>query len=976
MRHLSSTFWSGTALALALVASPAAAQTQPAPDPIPVPVAEDDPAAQAAAEAAAEDAGTPGAGGEEIVVTGIRRSLEAARNIKRNSDQIVDAIVAEDIGKLPDIAVSETAARIPGLQVTRRAGEADSVLVRGLPDFATTYNGREIFTAQTRVVALQDFPSSNIAAIEVFKSSTADLVEAGLAGLVNVRSRKPFDFKGFEFAGSVWALRSKQAGKINPNANLLLTNRWDVGDGGQFGALLNVSYTELDYLDSEISNTDFIAPGPQGSRFPDIQRIFYNSGNRVRPSVNGALQYRPSSGLEFYAEGLWQGFRNEVSSRLWTQPLFGGQASNLDFREGTNLLSSGTITNPRRADGFQGGTFNKTDTYQFAVGTIYDAGPLRLSADLARTKSKFTGSTSSVDFRVREGYTVNFDNETPEFDLVGFERENPANYFFQGYYEEEQVSKGDDWQFRADADYESGIDFLPKVETGFRYSTRDAHREFGNRFAQFDNQSVPISSVPVNYELFRSGFRGTDVQSGFNNWLAPTYNSIRKNRDELRQFVIGLPRGNFGFVNDVCCTANFSTDDVAPNPTQTFDATEKTTAGYVQAHYRFGDVVDGVIGLRAVRTKTGVEGTSRIDTGTGISFQPVSGNNSYTDWLPNASARIHLTEQVQLRLSATQTRTRPTFEQLNPSFGLGAPRVGCNPAGDPFACARNGGGGNPNLSPFDSNNYDASLEYYFSRTGFVSAAVFRRDLKGFIQNDQDRVIDPALGPIIINRPFNTRKGRITGAEAQFTTFFDFDFLPDWARGFGTQANVTYLDTEVVDPDDRIGERRIYGVSKWTFNLAGIYENGPLSARLSYNKRSKTLETIQIRDNNDPTRFGGDLYRETAKPAGRLDFSSSYKFNDNFSAFFDWTNILKKPFRQDFSSARNGAERSEYVRFLRFEETILSGGLRFRFGSDRPRLIEGAPYIAPPPPPPMIEPAPVIEQPAPPPPLPEPTPERG
>ena len=937
MRKLTFTLWTGTALAMALMAAPAAAQTKPATPPDPTVEAQTNPADPDAGSPQTDDAVQTAAGADQatsdadtIVVTGIRRSLESAKNIKRNSDQIVDAIVAEDIGKLPDIAVSETAARIPGLQVTRRAGEADSVLVRGLPDFATTYNGREIFTAQTRVVALQDFPSANIAAIEVFKSSTADLVEAGLAGLINVRSRRPFDFKGFEFAGSVWALHSKQAGKWNPNANLLLTNRWDVG-GGEFGALLNVSYTELDYLDSEISNTDFIAPGPNGSRFPDFQRIFYNAGNRVRPSVNAALQYRPSADFEIYAEGLWQGFRNEISSRLWAQPLFGGSGSNLEFRDGTNLLSSGTITNPRRADGFQGGTFNKTDTYQFAIGGKYDAGPLRVTADLARTKSKFTGSTSSVDYRVVGGYTVNFDNETPEFDLEGFDESNPANYRFQGYYEEEQVSKGDDWQFRIDGDYESGLAFLPEIEAGFRFSDRDAHRQFGNRFAQFDNRDIPITSVPLNYELFRSGFRGTDVQNGFTNWLAPTYSSIRKNRDELRTFVIGLPSGNFGFVNDNCCTAAFTADDVEPNPTQTFDANEKTTAGYVQAHYAFGDIVDGVVGLRAVRTNTSVDGTSRIETSPGrFSFVPVDGSNSYTDWLPNVSARFHLTEQVQLRLSATQTRTRPTFEQLNPSFNLGAPRTGCNPAGDPFACARRGGGGNPDLKPFDSNNYDASLEYYFSRTGFIAAALFRRDLKGFIQNDQDRVTDPTLGPIIINKPFNTRSGRIDGAEVQFTTFFDFAFLPSWAQSFGTQANVTYLDTEVTDPDPLIGDRRIYGVSKWTFNLAGIYERGPISARLSYNKRGKTLETIQIRDNNNPARFFGDRYVETSKPAGRLDFSSSYNFNDDFTVFFDWTNILKKPFRQDFSSARNGAERAEYIRFLRYEETILSGGIRFRF----------------------------------------------
>ncbi|MEO7826418.1 MAG: TonB-dependent receptor plug domain-containing protein, partial [Allosphingosinicella sp.] len=132
---------SSSAAMIALAATSAAAQDVPATT---------DPAAEAQ-EAPADSTDTAEeATGEEIVVTGIRRSLQSAQNIKRNSDQIVDTIVAEDIGKLPDLAVSETAARIPGVQVTRRAGEADTVLVRGLPDFSTTYNGREIFTAETR----------------------------------------------------------------------------------------------------------------------------------------------------------------------------------------------------------------------------------------------------------------------------------------------------------------------------------------------------------------------------------------------------------------------------------------------------------------------------------------------------------------------------------------------------------------------------------------------------------------------------------------------------------------------------------------------------------------------------------------------------------------------------------------------------------------------------------------------------------
>src|SRR3954471_12987300 len=205
---------SASLAALAVSTSPAWAQDAPA-----------QPAGGAAAGTPAADA----AGDDTIVVTGLRASLRSAQNLKRNADQVIDAIVAQDIGKLPDIAVSDTAARIPGIQVLRERGEAGTVLLRGLNEtfYTTTYNGREIFTAETRSVALQDFPAGGVSAIEAFKSSTADLVEPGLSGLINVRSRRPFDFQGFQVAGSLWGNYPKQSEDFSPNAQLLISDRWD-----------------------------------------------------------------------------------------------------------------------------------------------------------------------------------------------------------------------------------------------------------------------------------------------------------------------------------------------------------------------------------------------------------------------------------------------------------------------------------------------------------------------------------------------------------------------------------------------------------------------------------------------------------------------------------------------------------------------------------------------------------------------------
>jgi iron complex outermembrane recepter protein len=973
MQRTSLGLWSTTAFAAALISTPAFAQDQtpPLPPPPPNPAA----TAQTSPGQPAQSADAP-VDQSAIVVTGLRRSLQSARNIKKNSVQQVDAIVAEDIGKLPDIAVSDTAARIPGVQVDRGGGEANNVYVRGFDrDFyETTYNGREIFTAETRTVALQDFPAANIAALEVFKTSTADLIEPGIAGLVNVRGRRPFDFAGLQVSGTVYALHTREARKWTPNGNLLLSDRWHAGDG-EMGALINFSYTDLHYLDSEISDTDFIAdptvpPSGQHIRLPDIQRLTYGTADRTRPSINGSFQWRPSPGNEIYVDGLWQGFRNKISDRNLEAFLFGGQAyNNLQFRDGTNLVSSGTVVNPNRPDGFQGATYNKTDTYQFAIGGRHEAGPLLLTADLARTKSTFTGSTASVDYAFASPQTIDFDLETPTFTFENFDPSNPANYIYRGFYEENQVAKGSDWQARLDGEYQTGIEFLPKIQVGARYTDRDASRKFGNRYVNFESKRIPITQVPLDYELFQPGFRGVEDAPFPDVWLAPTYDSVRSNLVELRQF--GLDHGT----PDI--PPSFGGNSLDPpdfDPAQSYSANEKTTAAYGQLNYAFGDgLVDGVVGVRMVHTKDELNGSTIQNQPNGLPriITPISVQNAYTDWLPNANINVHFTRNLQLRLAATKTRTRPTFAQLSPTRTFGPPPGGCVPdptGADPFRCALHGNAGNVDLKPFKSTNYDASLEYYFSRTGSAAVAIFQRNLQGFIENLDTRSIDPDLGPIIVSQPINTGKGKIKGFEAQVQSFLDLPGLPDWATGFGALANVTYVNAKTGFPDGsgNIVLQPILGISKWSYNLAAMYEKYGFSARLSYNWRGKYTPTIQNR--------GDDLYFETVKPISRLDLSTSYTINDHFSVFGDWTNILKKPFRSEFSSARAGAPRAEYPRFVRYEETTLSAGVRFTFGGAGPRPAAPPPvYVPPPPPPPVAAP---VEQPAPPPPPPPAPVERG
>lgn len=933
-----------TSLALVLFsATPAFGQTEPAA-----------PAGSAQAQESPNDppqGPAPAADEESIVVTGLRRSLQSSQNIKRNSEQIVDAIVAEDIGKLPDITVSDTAARIPGIQVERRGGEASNVLLRGLDEefYTTTYNGREIFTAETRSVALQDFPAGAIAAVEAFKTSTANLVEPGLAGLINVRSRRPFDFQGLEIAGSLWGNYPEESKDFEPNFNLLVSNRWQAGDG-EIGALINISYTRMHFQDS-IRRHGFFIAGLAGARSPDWPEIQYAESERWRPSVNGALQWRPSPGLEFYVEGLWQGYRENQMDRMFAQPLWGGGDRYTDIVLDGDRIVSGRVDRPGgpfEAWGFQGATKRRTNTYQFAAGGSYDTGALRVSADIARSDTQFDLRTESVDYEINnnnyavEWFTGRRGDDGPTFQLIGFDPTNVANYNYRGFYEDHLTAKGDDWQARLDFEYEpAGITFLRKIEWGVRYVSRDASAERGDFYWNLTargggpgnyccgsmlgtNAPVPITAVPLDYRLFSPGFSGDDNAPFPRNWLAPTFGSVWNNLEALRQFNIGL-------------TGAGSVDGPAVNPARTFNINEKAYAAYAQLNYAFTlgtTEVNGVIGLRAVRTKEDILGTRAVAGG----LEPIDFQNSYTDWLPNVNANIRFSPDWQLRLAATETRTRPTFQQLNPALVLNAP-PGCSPGASD--CVRRGTGGNPFLRPLQSRNYDASLEYYFSRTGFASAAIFRRDMRGFIANSAVQFPDPDENglPIIVTGPVNTNKGRIQGVELQFSSFFDFDGVPSWLRAFGLQANATYIDAKAdysIFPEDHaahiVRRLRIPDVSKWTYNVIGMYENAGLTARLAYNLRTGYPEgALAERDVHLPNPF---TLQGHGRRRGRLDWSSSYAINDNLTVFLDWLNILKNPFKSDIVRVNynaSGVAGSEaFPMVYRLDERIVSGGVRFRF----------------------------------------------
>jgi TonB-dependent receptor len=207
-----------------------------------------DEAAPATETAAAEDE-------SEIIVTGIRESLRNAQNIKRDAETVVDAITAQDIGALPDRSVTEALQRIPGVAINRFAGsndpdhfsvEGSGVVVRGLSFVRSEFNGRDTFSTGVygQAINFADVPSELLGSVEVYKNLTAEMIEGGLSGIVNLNTRLPFDDPGFHLGFSLELNYGDFAEEVTPVANVLVSNTWDTGIG-RIGLLANFSYSQL-----------------------------------------------------------------------------------------------------------------------------------------------------------------------------------------------------------------------------------------------------------------------------------------------------------------------------------------------------------------------------------------------------------------------------------------------------------------------------------------------------------------------------------------------------------------------------------------------------------------------------------------------------------------------------------------------------------------------------------------------------------
>jgi len=491
---------------------------------------------------------------ETVTVTGVRASVSNALEAKRNADQIMDSIVAEDIGKLPDSTLVESLQHVTGIAILRNNVEPNTVLIRGLPDIQTLLNGRAIFSSVGRAVTLSDFPSELLARVDVHKASSATDIEGGIAGLIDIRLHRPFDFDGFKFAFSGQAVNGSLSDHIDPQASFLISDRWNT-EIGEIGLLFDMSYKNVHVRQDQVLGgvrSTIIGPvpgagsfggsvctlspatgcparsvtlpaGPLGSgglNVPFAQGVrpgyaaessnislFQRNGSVERSSISLAAQWKPSERVDIYAEAFYTRLRQKAPSFVDVKLRSNcPDAAASTVFPNTNIVATGkagcyslTSEQDRR---------NKEDTLQLAAGADW------LVTDNLTFKTEIDVTTSKVmSINIIPDTAYNYPLDGFSFDnnfqgsggayvsTVGDPQLDPSKLILDQLFDQRTKSSGGDWMWRADAEYEfSPSSYIKSIEVGYRAGARSAHNTAAANAALNCTQS-PNPTLAYNADI-------------------------------------------------------------------------------------------------------------------------------------------------------------------------------------------------------------------------------------------------------------------------------------------------------------------------------------------------------------------------------------------------------------------------------------------------------------------------------------------
>ena len=800
----------------------------------------------------------PAPAAQVVTITGQRAALDSAQELKKNSSEVVDSIVAEDIGKLPDKSITEVLQRVPGVTIDRTMSRSDpehfsvegsGVSIRGLTWVRSELNGRDSFSSTGgRALNFEDVPPELMAGVDVYKNPSAEQIEGGISGLVNLRTALPFDIKGQRISGSIEGTYSElKKGKADPAGSFLYSNRWKSAMG-EFGILVShassQSATRTDAFQVEpyypVAGAE---PGrtvwiPKGAQWRTLDF------DRKRQGTYGALQWKLDNTLKSHVT--W--FRSKYEMQWDENALFSAEGTPTNLRvnngvyDANGAFLSGSITNPE-AGSIEYANNTRTATRDSNTTDIAwniewkPASNWTLTSDFQHVKARSEGfdSTVALGTLVPE-LNLDLTGSIPRFNFSPSQAaamSDPNNFFWAFSQEHRDRSVAEQKAWKGDVKYDFDHPVLRDLRIGVRLTDRDAKTINSNpsynwvgisqrwmmpwQINQLAYLSDPRFQAPTTVNNFKNFFNGDASVPGIIFPAKSVVTGYPNSYQQLHSFhdILCAQAGN-------SCTPWKAAAFGEANPSGDNEQAEKTKALYTQLRFGFDDLkypVDGNIGVRYVKTEGKSFGYTVFNPNfvippggtTGVTVPTISAfagrqdyENSYHNWLPSLNLRMKASDELQFRFAIGKGMARPDFDRLqayttlsqsvsSTTTGTGADQVtNVTSVGHVGEAV-----GNPMLRPTTSRNIDLTAEWYFAKAGSLTFGLFDKRLKDIIinQNASYQLTDTS-GRVIdfsVATPVNGARGTARGAEIAYQQYFDR--LPGWLSGFGMQVNYTHVKSK-------------------------------------------------------------------------------------------------------------------------------------------------------------------------------------
>ncbi|MDI1253706.1 TonB-dependent receptor [Thermomonas sp.] len=798
---------------------------------------------------------------DKVVVTGIRGGIERAIDTKKNATSIVEAVSAEDIGKLPDISIAESIARLPGLAAQRVAGRAQVISVRGLsPDFATTLlNGRELVsTGDNRSVEFDQYPSELMAGVTVYKTPDAALIGQGLSGTLDMRTVRPLDYDKPVVALSGRLSRNSLGSAANADANGNRFNLSYIGQSADRKVGYSIGYSHSDTPIQE-NQVGLYEPWQQigngwrpgvaaGTFYSDGIKALRRTGYTKRDGIMGSLEFRPSDAWistidAFHSEDKQESTANQFEVNLGD---YNGGYGRINVTN-TQVNSNNTFTGGTAANLYPlvRGMYNKRkDTINsLAWKNEYFVGRAKLVADVSWSKAD--RNELSLENNTQLTPAPQLDTLNLMYSSGGFSQLNPGRdysdasklllrgtIYGSGYGKTPRVAD-EMTSVRLGATFPApeGMAWLSDIDVGLNYADRSKAKRQPEGNINVGAQGDTAIGSEFQYGLVDLGFAGVGM---IPSWNVP---------GAVAKYMTFNPVENLNYLIPKAWTVD-----------------EKITTGYLRANIDtdWGSVpVRGNIGFQ-IQSVDQSSASNYWDGSrpAGQEVQPINLGKKYTDVLPSLNLAFSLSNDQTLRFALAKQVARPRVDQLRSSLEFGVDTS--KPIPVPGA-----GGGNPMLDPWKANALDISYEKYFGTKAYVAAAVFYKDLTSYIYTQtrdgydftnllQGYVLPPGITtpPQTTGNytaPYNGQGGKLQGLE--LTASLPFNLWWQALDGFGIVASASFTDSNIKirDPESASsvggGDISLPGLSKSVYNFTAYYERNGFEARINNRRRSDFIGEI-------------------------------------------------------------------------------------------------------------------------------------